>query len=247
MNELNNKINEAGPNGNVSWMGVDGKGKRWEDYDTIVCPNGQVIDMVKLLDEQQRAKAALLHLFPFFSAFVSKLRVIYTFKVETQATDGYNLFINPQFTAGLDLTGKVFVMAHEIMHCVLNHMRRGKSHDPKKSNIAADYEVNCWINDIGLIQASTIQKLGALYDKKYSGWGYEKIYADNPSAGGNQSMDNSNQSNDAQKQQDNSQSGSGGNSGGSSGNQSNNQQYSADYKAGWNQAMEDYKAGKLKL
>ena len=242
MNEIN-KINEAGPNGNVSWMGVDGKGKRWEDYDTIVCPNGQVIDMVKLLDEQQRAKAALLHLFPFFSAFVSKLRVIYTFKVETQATDGYNLFINPQFTAGLDLTGKVFVMAHEIMHCVLNHMRRGKSHDPKKSNIAADYEVNCWINDIGLIQASTIQKLGALYDQKYSGLGYETIYDMNPS-GPKDSMDNSDEAKDAQKQQDKNQQ-SGNNQGGGQG--SGDQNYSEEYKAGWNKAMEDYKAGKLKL
>jgi predicted metal-dependent peptidase len=241
MNEIN-KINEAGPNGNVAWMGVDGKGKRWEDYDTIVCPNGQVIDMVKLLDEQQRAKAALLHLFPFFSTFVSKLRVIYTFRVKTQATDGYNLFVNPQFTAGLDLTGKVFVMAHEIMHCVLNHMRRGKAHDPEKSNIAADYEVNCWINDIGLIQASTIQKLGALYDKKYSGLGYETIYDMNPS-GPSDSMDNSGQSNDAQKQQDKNQQSDG--SGGGSG--KNDQNYSAEYKAGWNKAMEDYKAGKLKL
>ena len=243
MNEIN-KINEAGPNGNVSWMGVDGKGKRWEDYDTIVCPNGHVIDMVKLLDEQQRAKAALLHLFPFFSAFVSKLRVIYTFRVKTQATDGYNLFINPQFTAGLDLTGKVFVMAHEIMHCVLNHMRRGKAHDPEKSNIAADYEVNCWINDIGLIQASTIQKLGALYDKKYSGLGYETIYDMNPS-GPKDSMDNSGEAKDAQKQQDknNQQSGNGSGKGKGSGDQN----YSAEYKAGWNKAMEDYKAGKLKL
>jgi predicted metal-dependent peptidase len=243
MSEIN-KINEAGPNGNVSWMGTDGKGKRWEDYDTIVCPNGQVIDMVKLLDEQQRAKAALLHLFPFFSAFVSKLRVIYTFRVKTQATDGYNLFVNPQFTAGLDLTGKVFVMAHEIMHCVLNHMRRGKSHDPEKSNIAADYEVNCWINDIGLIQASTIQKLGALYDKKYSGLGYESIYDMNPS-GPKDSMDNSGEAKDAQKQQDknNQQSGNGSGKGKGSG----DQKYSDEYKAGWNKAMEDYKAGKLKL
>ena len=240
MNEIN-KINEAGPNGNVSWMGTDGKGKRWEDYDTIVCLNGQVIDMNKLLDEQQRAKAALLHLFPFFSTFVSKLRVIYTFKVKTQATDGYNLFVNPQFTANLDLTGKVFVMAHEIMHCVLNHMRRGKSHDPEKSNIAADYEVNSWINDIGLIQASTIQKLGALYDKKYSGLGYETIYDMNPSGPG-ESMDNSGQSNGAQKQQDKNQQ-----SGGSGGSGKNDQKYSAEYKAGWNKAMEDYKAGKLKL
>lgn len=236
-------INEAGPNGDVSWMGTDGKGKRWEDYDTIVCPDGQVIDMNKLLDDQQRAIAGLVHIMSFFGGFIGKLRTIYTFRVKTQATDGFNLFVNPQFTYNLDMTGKVFVLAHEIMHCVLNHMRRGKGHDHEKSNIAADYEVNAWINDIGLIRAATIQKLGALYDKKYSGWGYEKIYADNPS-GPKDSMDNSKQSKDAQNQQDKSQSNSGGNS---SGGQSNNQQYSDEYKKGWNKAMEDYKAGKLKL
>ena len=238
-------INEAGPNGNVSWMGVDGNGKRWEDYDTIKCPDGQVIDMVKLLDEQQRAKAALIHLFPFFNAFISKLRPIYTFKVETQATDGYNLFINPQFTYNLDLTGKVFVLAHEIMHCVLNHMRRGRNHDPKKSNIAADYEVNSWINDIGLIKDSTILKLGALYDKKYSGLGYETIYDMNPS-GPKDSMDNSDEAKAAEKNQEKNQGKQGGDSSSGSG-KGQKQEYSDEYKAGWNKAMEDYKAGKLKL
>ena len=243
MNEVKN-INEAGPNGDVSWMGTDGKGKRWEDYDTIVCPNGQVIDMNKLLDDQQRAIAGLVHIMPFFGGFVSKLRTIYTFRVETQATDGFNLFVNPQFTYNLDMTGKVFVLAHELMHCVLNHMRRGKGHDSMKSNIAADYEVNAWINDVGLIRSETMKKIGALYDKKYSGWGYEKIYADNPS-GPNQSMDNSGESKDAQKQQDkqNKQQG----QGSSQGSGQQDQQYSAEYKAGWNKAMEDYKKGKLKL
>lgn len=242
-------INEAGPNGDVQWMGTDGKGKRWEDYDTIVCPNGQVIDMNKLLDDQQRAVAGLVHIMPFFGGFVGKLRTIYTFRVETQATDGYNLFVNPQFTYNLDMTGKVFVLAHEIMHCVLNHMRRGKSHDHMKSNIAADYEVNCWINDIGLIKASTMSKIGALYDAKYSGWGYEKIYAANPS-GPQNSMDNSDQQNDAQKQQDKQNGQQGNNQGkGQQGNGGGNQkqEYSAEYKAGWNKAMEDYKAGKLKI
>lgn len=244
MENIKNNINEAGPNGNVSWMGTDGKGKRWEDYDTIVCPNGQVIDMNKLLDEQNRAIAGLVHIMPFFGGLITKLRPIYTFKVQTQATDGYNLFINPQFTYNLDMTEKVFVLAHEIMHCVLNHMRRGKNHNHEKSNIAADYEVNAWIADIGLIRAATMQKMGALYDKKYSGWGYEKIYADNPSGSSN-SMDNSKQSKGAQNQQDKSQSGGGQSN--SSGDQSNNQQYSDEYKKGWNQAMEDYKKGKLKL
>ena len=237
-------IYEAGPNGDVSWMGKDKNGKKWEDYDTIVCPNGQVIDMNKLLNEQSKATAALVHTVPFFGGFVSKLRPIYTFKVSTQATDGYNLFINPQFTYNLDFTGKVFVLAHEIMHCVLNHMRRGKEHDREKSNIAADYEVNSWIDQVGLIKASTIKKLGAYIDKKYTDLGYEKIYADNLLAGANDSMDNSKQSKDAQNQQDK-QNNSGNNSNGNSGN--NNQNYSDEYKAGWAKAMEDYKNGKLKL
>lgn len=243
---MNTIIKEAGPNGDVSWMGTDGKGKRWEDYDTIVCPNGQIIDMNKLLDDQQRAIAGLVHIMPFFGGFISRLRTIYTFKVETQATDGYNLFVNPQFTYNLDMTGKVFVLAHEIMHCVLNHMRRGKGHDPKKSNIAADYEVNNWIADVDLIRPATMQKIGALYDKKYSGWGYEKIYDSNPS-GSKDSMDNSGEANSAQKQQDkqNGQNSNQQQSGGGSGN--SKQEYSAEYKAGWNKAMEDYKTGKLKL
>lgn len=238
MNEVKN-ITEAGPNGNVSWMGKDGSGKRWEEYDTIKCPDGTIVDMIKLLDEQQRAKAALVHIMPFFGGFINKLRTIYTFHVETQATDGYNLFVNPQFTAGLDLTGKVFVMAHEIMHCVLNHMRRGAKHDPKKSNIAADYEVNCWINDIGLIKSSVMEKIGALYDKKYSGWGYEKIYDDNPK-GPTDSMENKDGEQQAQKNQQ-------GQGGQGSGGGNQKQEYSEEYKKGWNQAMEDYKNGKLKL
>lgn len=245
------KINEAGPNGNVSWMGTDGKGKRWEDYDTIVCPNGQVIDMNKLLDDQQRAVAGLVHIMPYFGGFVSKLRTIYTFRVKTQATDGYNLFVNPQFTYNLDMTGKVFVLAHEILHCVFNHIRRGKTHDHEKSNIAADYEVNCWIADMGLIRPATIEKLGALYDKKYSGWGYEKIYADNPS-GPKDTMDNSSESNDAQKQQDkagNNQGDGKGNSKNSGNNSGQNkpEKHSDEYKKGWEQAMEDYRKGKLKI
>lgn len=192
------KINESG------WD-TDANGKKWEDYDTIVCPNGQIIDMVALLDEQQRAKAALIHLQPFFGGFINKLNHVYTFRVKTQATDGINLFINPQFTASLDLTGKVFVMAHEIMHCVLNHMRRGKGHDPEKSNVAADYEVNITLADMGLIKIATMNKIKALVDKKYSGWGYEKIYADGASGNGQGSMNNQDQQNQAKQNQQQSQ------------------------------------------
>lgn len=231
-------MNNIHPIKEAAGWNTDANGKKWEDYDEIVCPNGQVIDMVKLLDEQQRAKAALVHILPFFRGFVNKLRPVYTFRVPTQATDGYSIYINPQFTYNMDLTGKVFVMAHEIMHCVLNHLRRGKSHDPERSNIAADYEVNISLVDIGLVKQAVIEQLGGLVDTKYSGWGYEKIYDSNPSAPNSGDMNNDGESKDAQKNQQGDQSGSGG---------SGKQEMSADYKAGWNQAMEDYKNGKLKL
>ena len=221
--------------------GRDSKGKKWEDYDTILCPDGEVIDMQKLLEEQQRACAALGHLLPALGGFVSKLRFIYTFRVPTQATDGYNIFINPQFTSHLDLTGKTFVLAHEIMHNLLNHLRRARElgHDSEKSNIAADYEVNITLaEDLKLIKASSIKALGALIDSKYHTWGYEKIYADNPSMGGSSSsMNNKSQSSKAQQNQG--QSGSGGGGG--------DQQLDPDYIKGWNDAVKDYMDGKLSI
>lgn len=237
--------------GNFDGWDSDKNGKRWEDYDTILCPDGQVIDMVKLLDDQHRAQAALVHINPTLGGFVSKLRQIYTFKVSTQATDGYNLLINPQFTYNLNLTEKCFVLAHEIMHCLLNHMRRGKGHDPQKSNIAADYECNITLVEMDMFNFDTIKNLGAYIDRKYTNMGYEAIYKDCTSSA-KDSMSNqkqqsqaqqnqqSNNSNNSNNQQQSSNSGSG------SGSQ-NQQPKSADYKKGWKKAIEDYKKGKLNL
>lgn len=155
--------------------------KKWDEYEKIVCPDGTVINMDELEDDQHRAQAALNHLAPALGGFISQLRYIYTFRVETQATDGFNIFVNPQFTASLDLTQKTFVMAHEIMHCLLNHMRRTKGRDPQKANIAADYEVNYTLVDIGLFKDTTIKGIGALYDEKWADMGMESIYDQLPS------------------------------------------------------------------
>lgn len=227
----------------------DANGKKWEDYDTITCPDGQVINMQKLLDDQQRAKAALVHLDPAIGGLVGKLRQIYTFRVATQATDGYNVFINPQFTYNLDLTEKCFVMAHEIMHCMLNHLRRGKNHDPEKSNIAADYECNITLSDLdyGLFKYSTIENMKAYIDKKYLKKGYEFIYND-ISKKSDSNMNNSDEANKAEQNQDNKSNKQNNNS--SNNNSAKNdkkQEYSEDYKKGWAQAIEDYKKGKIKI
>ena len=120
-------------------------------------------------------------------------------------------------------------------------MRRGKEHDPERSNIAADYEVNATLVDIKLFKESTMKKLGALIDMKYRGLGYEKIY-DQIGQSATSSMDNSSEAKDAAKNQGQSQQGQSGKISAGKG-----EKYSEDYRAGWAQAVADYKAGKVKV
>lgn len=207
--------------------------KKWEDYDKIICPDGTMIDMAALIEEQNRARVALLHLVPWFAEVLGRFRFIYTFQVQTQATDSRDIYINPQFTAGLSFEQKVFVMAHEIMHCVLNHFRRADAigADPTLANVAGDYEINITLasDDVvggkPLISYEKIAGIGALIDKKYNGWGFEKIYADRPSV-----PSGTQQPKQQSKQQSNQQ-----------------PKKSKDWVDGWNQAMEDYKNGKLTI
>ena len=87
------------------------------------------------------------------------------------------------------------------------------------------------------MKEASIRKCRALVDRKYSEWSYEKIYADNPPdpAKGKQ-----NNSKDADKAQQNQGQGSSQGSG-------QNQKRSPEYVDGWNRAISDYKAGKIKL
>lgn len=243
--------------------------KHWEDYDEIVCLDGERIDMKKLIHDQDMAKTALLNQAPWLSEIISRFRFIYTFHVETQATDGQDIFINPQFTSHLDFTTKVFVMAHEALHCLLNHMKRGKHHEPTRSNIAADYEVNatlCGLSGIDgkpIISKESVIKLakemGILYNEEYDGWSYESIYdkaqipnqfPPSPKQGGKQGgggQGGGPEGGTPGPSQDNNQGG--GQDGGQGGGQGGGQPQSndPDYIKGWEQAMKDYAEGKIKI
>ena len=217
---------------------------KWEDYDVIVCLDGEKIDMAKVIQDQVRAQAVVVGQVPFFGAYVSVLKIVYTFRVATQATDGVHLFINPQFTSHLDFQQKCFVLCHELMHCLLLHIERfeeGQDHD--LCNIAADYECNITLAqlsdierghapNIGLFPISVMQKTKALVDKKYIGWSYEKIYDDIVKTGIGKALKN--MVNNAQSQ------GQGQGQG-----QGSSPSYSKDYQEGWEQAVADWKAGKL--
>ena len=211
-----------------------------EDQDWVINPNtGKKIDMKKLLTDQRLAMIYIDANFPFFSSLLRNLRWIYTFQVPTQATDGTRLLVNPEFTSELSIKMKAFVMMHEVMHCALDHMQRGKNHDRNRSNIAADYEVNYLLEQDGVVSESDLKPY--LYDKKYIGMNYEHIYSLNPPGPS------------APQTQKGGQQGSGEGNGGSDsdsssgGGDGDNTPKSPEWIDGWNQAMDDYKNGKIKL
>ena len=237
----------------AAFSDTDQKGKKWEDYKRIKCPNGEIIDMEKLLDEQDWAKAALSKKVPYWGKFIGDMKFVYTFRVETQATDGLNIYVNPQFTFHLSPQQKVFVMAHEIMHCLLNHLRRSESSpyssDPNKANIAADYECNDTLVDMEVTTEAIIDQTHGYFDKKYFNMPFEvifdKISQHSPGSMASNPSQNMNQGS-GQQGQGGGQQGQGQRSGQNNQNQKSKAQADA-YKKGWEIAKKLHKAGKLNI
>lgn len=213
-----------------------------EDYDVVVSPiTGNKIDMKQLLRDQRIAYAGITTNFPFFETLLRNLKWCYVWTVNTQATDGTRILVNPEFTASLSLNMKAFVMIHEAMHCALCHMARAKKRgdDHFRSNVAGDYEINGQLVDCGIWKGNDIKDF--LYDPKFSGQAYEHIYAQVSGGKGKQNQETSDQEGSGSSDQQSQGSGSGGNGG------QDNTPKSPEWVDGWNKAIEDYKAGKIKL
>lgn len=89
-----------------------------------------------------KAKASLILDQPFFASLLLSMPMVEDASVKTMATDGETLWYNPEFASGLSLSETVFVLAHETMHCVFQHMCRRGTRNHNKWNIAADYVIN---------------------------------------------------------------------------------------------------------
>ena len=70
----------------------------------------------------------------------------------------------------------IFLFGHEVLHNVYEHLGRSKQnkHNPKLSNIAADYCVNRDLKDNRI--GTFITTVPALYDRKYNGYSMEEVY-----------------------------------------------------------------------
>ena len=121
------------------------------------------------------ARIALLLKAPFFGNLATRLKVVNADDwCPTAATDGRNLYYNTEFLKKMPAKQLEFLIGHEVLHLVYDHMGRAGERDKRLFNVAADYCVNQDLLD---------QRIGdkipvGLYDPKYRGWSAEEVYDD---------------------------------------------------------------------
>ena len=121
------------------------------------------------------ARIGLLLRAPFFGNLATRMGLINADEwCPTAATDGRRFYYNSEFVNSLPLKQLEFLVGHEVLHAVYDHMGRRGNRDPKLWNIADDYCVN-W----DLVEQRVGDKIPvALYDSKYKGMSAEEVYDD---------------------------------------------------------------------
>ena len=130
---------------------------------------------VEVLDRIIVARVGLLLRHPFFGNMATRLRILAADEwLPTAAVDGRNLYFNTQFFNAMSNKEIEFVIAHEILHCVFDHLGRREERNPMLYNIAADYIVNNLLvrDRIG----ETPKIVDCFQDFKYEGWTSEEVY-----------------------------------------------------------------------
>ena len=158
-------------------MSVADKNKKSWAPDPNLTPE-QLDTMRKdVVDRIITARIGLLLRHPFFGNMATRLRIQAADDwLPTAAVDGRNLFFNTQFFNAMNNKEIEFVIAHEILHCVFDHLRRREDRNPILHNIASDYIVN---NLLVRDRIGEKPKVVDCYqDFKYEGWTSEEVYDD---------------------------------------------------------------------
>jgi predicted metal-dependent peptidase len=122
-----------------------------------------------------RARLQLMLAHPYLASALARLPLVNAAAFgwcKTMATDGYHIFINPQFCRGLSEPEVLAVLAHEVLHCVLGHIDRRGPRDRFVWNLAIDFATNLLLRDFGFRLPSC-----GLLDVRYRGMTSEQIYA----------------------------------------------------------------------
>ena len=121
------------------------------------------------------ARIGLLLKAPFFGQLATRMTLTNADEwCGTAATDGRKFYYNSEFVNKMPLKQLEFLVGHEILHAVYDHMGRRNDRLPRLSNIAADYCVNQDLVDQRI--GEKISVVPILYDTKFKGQSYEEVY-----------------------------------------------------------------------
>ena len=129
-----------------------------------------------IIDKIIVARVGLLLRHPFFGNLATRLQIKEAEEwCNTAATDGRAIYFNREFFTPLSIKQIEFVIAHEILHNVFDHMSRREGRNARIFNIAADYCVNGQLvrDRIG---EHKIEDITIFHDPKYYGMGAEEVY-----------------------------------------------------------------------
>ena len=105
-----------------------------------------VINMFNILELVKRLRFR----YPLFITTIEQLDFLEDYSIPTAATDGKCVYYNPKFMMNLSSQQQLFILAHEVSHVALNHMKRLKDRDMKIWNIATDAVINAFLVRDGL-------------------------------------------------------------------------------------------------
>lgn len=145
-------------------------------YENLIGPTDAKIDN-QARERLITARIGLLLRHSFFGNLATRLQLINADSwCGTAATDGQKFYYNSRFIMLLKVKEVEFLVGHEVLHVVYDHMGRRGTRDPQMWNIADDYTVNADLKRHKVGQFITT--VPCLYEAKYDGKPAEEIYDD---------------------------------------------------------------------
>jgi len=152
------------------------KKNRSDKFDKLIGPTDPKIDALAR-ERLVAARIGLLLRHSFFGNLATRMKLTNADEwCATAATDGLKFYYNSRFIMMLKPKEVEFLVGHEVLHVVYDHMGRRGDRDPQIWNIADDYTVNADLKRHGVGQFITT--VPCLYETKYDGKSAEEIYDD---------------------------------------------------------------------
>ena len=139
--------------------------------------------MASLTQEQRVTKSHIAIMrskeFCMFAGVLSVGKVIFTEDIPTACTNGRDVMYNPKFIETLSDRELNFVVLHEALHKVFQHMslwRKLWKEHPMLANMSADYVVNYTIHEADQCNSIISIPSSALFDEKYKGMTTKQVF-----------------------------------------------------------------------